>query len=304
MLKLTYKKYIASIAAAAIIAISAVGPAGAGMDELLPGYQELYVGGGMVQEDTGDPGIVAEQASASRQYMVGPGDTLSSIAGKFSVNPQALWAANALADPNFIKEGQVLAIPGNSAVHRVSAGENLWNISEKYRVYVKDLVEANNITNENMLAEGQLLKIPVVRDSNVVSSDVSRARSDATLIWPTLGWISSPYGARDGSFHHGIDIAADQGSSIRACGPGRVVWAGPMGTYGLTVMVDHGDGLVTLYAHTSKIIALRGQRVEAGEIVAQVGSTGRSTGPHLHVEVRYNQKTLDPLLFLNGRYYA
>ncbi len=99
-------------------------------------------------------------------------------------------------------------------------------------------------------------------------------------------------------FHPGIDIAADQGSPIRAAAPGRVVAAGPDGGYGNVVVIDHGNGITSRYAHCSETFATVGETVGAGDEIATVGSTGHSTGPHLHFEVRSGDKPVDPALFL------
>ncbi|HCW51563.1 MAG TPA: peptidase M23, partial [Clostridiales bacterium] len=102
-----------------------------------------------------------------------------------------------------------------------------------------------------------------------------------------------------GRFHHGIDIGAPYGSYIRAARAGRVVFAGWKGGYGYTVILDHGDGVTTLYAHTSRLLVRYGQWVETGQVIAKVGSTGYSTGPHLHFEVRVNGVSVNPLFILN-----
>jgi len=125
-------------------------------------------------------------------------------------------------------------------------------------------------------------------------------------IWPTrghvtsgFGWRPSPFGKR-GEFHDGYDIAAPYGTAIVATGAGRVVFAGWRGAYGRAVMLDHGYGLVTLYGHTSRIVVSVGQRVKRGQVIAYVGSTGRSTGPHLHYTVLVNGREVSPRPYLPG----
>lgn len=121
---------------------------------------------------------------------------------------------------------------------------------------------------------------------------------------PSDGFISSEFGWRThpilGSqrFHAGVDFGADYGSSIRAADAGVVIFAGWYGGYGQTVIVDHGGGLTSLYAHTSEIYVVQGQAVQKGEAIAAVGSTGLSTGPHLHFEVRANGEPIDPMPYL------
>lgn len=121
---------------------------------------------------------------------------------------------------------------------------------------------------------------------------------------PVDGIVSSPFGERghpisgSSKMHHGIDIAAKQGQEIYAVRGGRVIFAGPKGGYGNTVEIRHADGTTSRYAHAHKIHVLVGDRVQAGECVADVGSTGHSTGPHLHFEIRKFGKSIDPISYL------
>ncbi|BAN25850.1 M23 family metallopeptidase [Caballeronia insecticola] len=119
-----------------------------------------------------------------------------------------------------------------------------------------------------------------------------------------FGRTGSPFGNRLDpfthhlSFHPGIDLVAPTGTSILAAGGGRVIYAGPMPGYGNTVEIDHGNGFITRYAHASKIVVHVGQRVQPREAIAKVGSTGRSTGPHLHFEVRVGGQPVNPAVYL------
>jgi len=123
-------------------------------------------------------------------------------------------------------------------------------------------------------------------------------------IWPVTGQISSGFGwrnnpiGRGNEYHYGIDIPARSGTPIRAAGGGTVTFAGWNSGYGNTIIIDHGSGITTMYAHNSSNNVTEGQRVERGDIIAYVGSTGRSTGPHVHYEVRRNGTALDPVTFL------
>jgi murein DD-endopeptidase MepM/ murein hydrolase activator NlpD len=124
-------------------------------------------------------------------------------------------------------------------------------------------------------------------------------------LWPVNGHISSgfgyrknPMGGRGTEHHNGVDIPARTGTVIRAAGGGTVVFAGWQSGYGNTVIIDHGEGISTLYAHNSRNRVTIGQSVSRGEIIANVGSTGRSTGPHLHYEVRQNGTAINPAPFL------
>jgi len=122
--------------------------------------------------------------------------------------------------------------------------------------------------------------------------------SSSGLIWPVNGTVVSGFGWRWGRMHEGIDISASSGTPIWAAAAGTVIHAGWLGGYGNLVVVDHGDGLATAYAHASAILVGVGQLVSQGETVSLVGSTGDSSGPHLHFEVRVNGVAVDPLLYL------
>jgi len=126
-------------------------------------------------------------------------------------------------------------------------------------------------------------------------------------IWPTFGRVTSGYGWRihpltkRRQFHYGIDIANLKGTPVRATADGRVVLAGWQGTYGRIVIIDHGQGFSTRYAHNSTILVKPGEKVKRGQIIALIGNTGRSTGPHLLYEVWYQGKPVNPLLYVKSK---
>jgi murein DD-endopeptidase MepM/ murein hydrolase activator NlpD len=122
--------------------------------------------------------------------------------------------------------------------------------------------------------------------------------SAAGLVWPCDGVVVSGYGMRWGRLHEGIDIGCAYGTSNRAAAAGTVIYSGWLGGYGNLVVVDHGNGLSTAYAHASSLLVGVGQPVLQGETVSLVGSTGNSSGPHLHFEVRVNGQAVDPLFYL------
>jgi murein DD-endopeptidase MepM/ murein hydrolase activator NlpD len=119
-----------------------------------------------------------------------------------------------------------------------------------------------------------------------------------TFAWPLSGPITSPFGMRWGTLHPGIDIGVPTGTPIHAAGPGTVIWCGWMSGYGNLVMIDHHNGLATLYGHQSRIAASCNEQVETGQVIGYVGCTGFCTGPHLHFEVRSNGAPVDPLGYL------
>jgi len=147
--------------------------------------------------------------------------------------------------------------------------------------------------------------IPCGDTGQGVWETASRGLAAGPFSWPLVGAITSNFGMRDGRPHEGIDIAAEEGTPIRAAASGRVVFAGPRGTYGLTVIIDHGNGFRTLYAHCSRIMVEAGDAVGPSTVIALAGNTGNSRGPHLHLEVLKNGVPLDPQMFLEQeRYYG
>ena len=123
--------------------------------------------------------------------------------------------------------------------------------------------------------------------------------SAAGLIWPVLGPVTSPFGWRWGRMHEGIDIGAASGTQIRAAAAGTVIYAGWLGGYGNLDVIDHGGGVATAYGHQSSVAVGNGASVAQGQVIGYVGSTGHSTGPHLHFEVRVNGIPQDPLGYLS-----
>jgi len=122
--------------------------------------------------------------------------------------------------------------------------------------------------------------------------------SAAGFLWPANGDVSSPFGPRWGRMHQGLDIAAPVGRPVRASKAGVAVTVEAQSGYGNLVIIDHGTGETTRYAHLSRSLVVPGQPVAAGQAIAEVGNTGRSTGPHLHFEVRIAGTAVDPLLYL------
>ena len=125
--------------------------------------------------------------------------------------------------------------------------------------------------------------------------------SASCLPWPVRGHVSSAFGGRRGQRHHlGIDVRVSPGTPIKAAAPGCVTFSGRMRGYGRVVIVDHGNGLETRYAHNRRNRVRKGQRVDRGEVVAEVGSSGNASAPHVHFEVRKQGRALDPMTFLRA----
>lgn len=143
---------------------------------------------------------------------------------------------------------------------------------------------------------------PFVRrvESEPLFASPPSSPEELDLRWPVGGRarITSPFGPRGAGFHHGLDIGCPLGAPIRAADAGVVVWTGSTGVYGAMVVMHHGGGNVTMYAHLSEIAVGEGQRLIPGQVLGACGSTGLSTGPHLHFELRWDGRAWDPARFL------
>lgn len=187
-------------------------------------------------------------------------------------------------------------------VHRVNAGETLSHIAQTYGVSVYQLISYNQLDDPNRIYVGQVLTILPEGASAVTVSGSGTSVRGKEFEWPLIGGVlTSRFGPRDGRQHNGIDLAAAQGTPVRAAAAGRVIYADWAGTYGILVMLDHGDGVITRYAHNSALYVQLGERVEVGQPIAAVGNTGRSSGPHLHFEIEVDGVRIDPLPLLPQR---
>ncbi len=203
--------------------------------------------------------------------------------------------------------------------HTVQKGQTLYRIAEVYEIDMEVLRRANHIRDASKIKVGtqlwipgasRVLSVPTTSGSSTSSRSRSARKKNAPtvkprkgfLIWPTKGTLTSGFGRRNGRKHEGIDIAAPKGTPIHSAAAGEVVFSGwgPTG-YGKMVIVKHKNHLTTVYAHNSKIIVKKGARVKQGQKISLMGSTGRSTGPHLHFEVRNDTEPKNPIKYLPMR---
>jgi murein DD-endopeptidase MepM/ murein hydrolase activator NlpD len=249
------------------------------------------------------------------EYTVEPGDSVSMIAHRFGISSQTILAANNLPNANHLKVGQTLKIlPVHGVLHEVTASDTVDSLAKKYEIEAADILEQNNLIAEEKLNTGVELIIPGAKTPSsagrtyVATSTTSRsvgAMPDTTppaggkLLWPTSGKITQYY--RRG--HYAIDIGNRSKPMIVATKGGTVITSatGWNGGYGNHVIIDHGDGMQTLYAHLDYLSVGVGDEVGSGDVLGRMGNSGRvygATGIHLHFEIRVNGIKQNPLAYL------
>jgi murein DD-endopeptidase MepM/ murein hydrolase activator NlpD len=191
-------------------------------------------------------------------------------------------------------------------------GETIYRLSRHYGVPVRDIVRANRIRDVSDVPVGARLVIPgALRAAPEASiamasreppggSARERALREAALMfeWPLQGRFSSGYGRRGLRKHDGIDISARRGTPVRAAEAGRVIESGWLGDYGRVVIVKHAGRYSTVYAHNSRNRVRKGEFVEKGQVLAEVGASGNASGPHLHFEIRRGRSAENPAHYL------
>lgn len=248
-------------------------------------------------------GQVIKSTVTWQTYTVRKGDTITGITRRYGLdNLSTIIAVNGVDNARAIQAGKKIRIPSmDGIVHTVSAGNSLAGISAKYNVSVEDILDVNDLSTKE-LSVGQELFIPGATMDNTA---LREAMGD--LFKPPIrvsyrlsshfGWRADPFtGVR--SYHSGVDMACPMGTPIYAAMGGRVVTAGWSNVFGNYVIIDHRNGYQSLYGHMSKRIALKGQVVNQGDKIGLVGSTGYSTGPHLHFTVYKKGRLTDPLVLL------
>lgn len=272
----------------------------------------VTITGNMPGSDT--PSLEALGNDAQTRYIVRDGDTFADIAGIFDISVSTIKNANPKEAKNKLKAGVELIIPPIDGIpYTILKGDTLGGIAKKFNVEADDIADFNYILDRTGLVAGTEIFIPngkplpeikpVATRNTSKSSTVGKGGVQLTysgsLGKPVNGPITSGYGMRSMGNHTGIDFGAPTGTPIYAAGSGYVkkVSPGYSGGYGNMVVIGHGN-YDTLYAHMSKIATTTGTYVEKGQIIGYVGNTGRSTGPHLHFEVRVGGKPVNPTSYL------
>jgi murein DD-endopeptidase MepM/ murein hydrolase activator NlpD len=237
-------------------------------------------------------------------YTVAAGDTLYALAQKYGLRAETLiWANNMENNPDLLRLGQkLLILPINAVYHTVVAKDTIESIAKKYKAKPADIIayKGNHLNPKNpTILVGQRLLVPggnkpiPQKYVKVYSGPVpaNASKGSGHFVWPTSGRITQGYKP----YHRALDIAAWTGAPVKAADSGYIVASGWSDAgYGNYIVIDHRNGFQTLYAHLSKINMTAGTSVGKGAIIGLMGTTGRSTGPHLHFEMRQRGIQLNP----------
>lgn len=233
-------------------------------------------------------------------YKVAPGDTISGIAEMYNITQDSIISWNSIEKARALQIGTILLIPNmNGLMHEVKAGDTLDSIAKKYGVDAQSIREVNE-REEDRIHVGERLFIP---EAKLPAIELRRVWGEL-FRYPVRGWVTSPYGWRRDPitgtrrFHNGIDIGGFRGDPVRAALEGRVVETGYNESAGNYILLSHVGGYTTFYAHLRSIHVTRGMYVREGQKIGEVGSTGYSTGPHLHFSVFRWGRPVNPVLLL------
>ncbi len=237
-------------------------------------------------------------------YVVRSGDTLPQIAKTFGVTTNTIMIANNMTSSKLLEGQRLIILPVSGVEHTVKSGENIGSIAKAYKVSVQDILQYNSFDNPSLLAVGDTVFVPsdISPSSNTPRSSSHTAptlcslcriqNSSVSGLINDVGYFIEPltgYHKTQGIHgHNGVDLGAPVGTPIMAAADGEVIISrmGWNGGYGNYVVIQHDNGTQTVYGHASKLLVSEGETVTQGQKIALVGSSGESTGPHLHVEVR------------------
>ncbi|MEO5918145.1 MAG: LysM peptidoglycan-binding domain-containing protein [Candidatus Limnocylindrales bacterium] len=285
-------------------ATGASGASDAGQADLTGTPTETYASDGTLYKPVAVNTSVQDGSGLLETYVVKPGDTLTGIASRYGISMMTIWWANKLTAKDDLRIGQKLIIPPVSGlVVTVKEGDTLESLATQYNVTADDIASINELDDPNLII-GQILILPNAAGAPIPTAPPRpqtagsgsgsgscsgcagpRSYAGGAMAWPVRG--GSNYVSRGFIYgHYGLDIAATYGSRVVAAAPGTVIWAGwRNGGAGYAVWISNGSGLYTTYNHMSAILVSVGQSVTRGQQVGRIGSSGNSTGPHLHFEV-------------------
>ena len=266
-------------------------------------YEEDYIDqlspidGSGISESLDVDALSRNRALFYDSYKVQSGENISGLAISLGLNQDTIISVNKITNTRLLQTGRVLLIPNQDGIlHTVRTGESLSSIAERHKVEKEAIQTANELFSDRISA-GTDLFIPGARLDWVRLQEIN----GDLFVWPVRGVITSPYGYRRDpfnsgrrQFHTGIDIRGSHGTPVRAAMAGRVSQVGFDRVLGNYVIISHHSGYRTVYGHMSRIRVRSGAYVGTGELIGDVGSTGLSTGAHLHFAVYKNGITVNP----------
>jgi murein DD-endopeptidase MepM/ murein hydrolase activator NlpD len=242
------------------------------------------------------------ESFAWESYKIKPGDSISKIAAAHAISMDAIIASNGITNARRLRAGEIIRIPNMDGIpYTVKKGDTLSGISGALGVPLEAILDANDIQYD-AITPNTVIFIPGAK----MKTEELKLALGELFIYPIRGRLTSPYGWRNDPisgvrrYHAALDLAAPTGTPIKASMDGRVVTLGFNSVYGRYIILSHGNGFQTLYAHMNATSVRQGAYVQQGVKIGEVGSTGYSTGPHLHFAVFKNGKAVNPLEFLNS----
>ena len=239
-------------------------------------------------------------------YEVRRGDSVTKLAARFGLQPESILFNNwEIRDADQLEAGSALRIPTvDGVVYTVRLGDALSDIAANYAAEVEAILAfpGNRLASADRIVEGQTILL-VGGSASLGLAGGGAVFGVPEFRWPLGGILTDFFGSARSNrygYHTGIDLSAPTGTFIGAAAAGQVIQAGWDGSFGLSVLVDHGGGVLTRYAHQSHIDVFLGEWVEPGDLIGFVGSTGYSRGPHLHFEIIIGGAPQDPLVWLNS----
>jgi murein DD-endopeptidase MepM/ murein hydrolase activator NlpD len=259
-----------------------------------------------------------------KKHLVQSGESLWSIAQTNQVKMDDLIRANPSINPDKLKINQEVSLVVPKPLITVITKETKeYSVDIPFEVAYEDnsniykgessvkkagtkgekfvqaeIVKENGVETERIIVKEEVLSQPSTKIVYKGTKEPPPRIGTGSFIRPSRGNVTSPFGKRWGRMHEGIDYGMPVGTDVKASDGGKVIYAGRKDAYGLCVIIDHGGNMTTLYAHNSKLLVSKGDKVFQGQLIAKSGNTGRSTGPHLHFEIRINGTPVNPAKYV------
>jgi|GEM_PF-980587 len=236
------------------------------------------------------------------------GDNFKLIGSKFGVGEPALRSLNQANDGGLPSAGTDILIPSKDGIYHVALpGQSLSDIARTYGIPLKEVLRANRKRGDGDVRPGEVLLLPgapYLSKGDPRWMALMSLQTQRGFLKPTTGRFADGFGERIHPithkvvFHEGLDLAPGLGARVVASQDGKVIFAGLKANFGRLIILDHGQGITSFYAHLDKILVKLGSTVKRGDLIGKVGESGKVTGPHLHFEIRVDGKPQNPLLYL------